>query len=120
MKNTTEQLNKNSYLYGSNAPYIEQLFEQYCQSRNSVSKHWKDYFDRLYSNDVAIYHPPIYQNPSNQCSPRNLESKFSNPNAINQQYAEINEKKQSAVLRLINAYRVRGHQVANLDPINLY
>ncbi len=29
------------------------------------------------------------------------------------------EKKQVRVLRMINAYRVRGHQIARIDPLNL-
>ncbi len=107
MEHTIKKLNKTSHLFGANAPYIEQLFEQYCLSRSSVSQHWQAYFDRLYTDELPTYHIPV---------------KINQPiiGTSNHQHTEINEKKQSAVLRLINAYRVRGHQVANLDPINLY
>ena len=36
-----------SYLYGANAPYIEELYESYLKDRDSVDEYWKDYFDKV-------------------------------------------------------------------------
>lgn len=110
MKQKNKDLNKTSFLFAGNAPYIEKLFEQYCRDPHSIAKQWQDYFDQVYNDKTAIFQAPVNLATS-QYSPQNdlLSTDFL-----------INEKKQSAVLRLLNAYRVRGHQQANLDPIGLY
>ena len=36
-----------SYLFGANAPFIEELYEQYLVHPGSVPEEWRDYFDRL-------------------------------------------------------------------------
>ena len=36
-----------SYLFGGNAPFIEELYEQYLVDPQSVSAEWRDYFDKL-------------------------------------------------------------------------
>ena len=36
-----------SYLFGGNAPFIEELYEQYLSDPNLVAPEWRDYFDRL-------------------------------------------------------------------------
>ena len=54
----------NSYLFGANAPFIEELYEQYLVNPASVPDEWRDYFDRLQqvpgsiAKDVA--HAPVY------------------------------------------------------------
>ena len=37
----------NSYLFGSNAPYVEELYEAYLDNPGSVSDKWRAYFDSL-------------------------------------------------------------------------
>ena len=110
MKLKNQELNETSYLFAGNAPYIEELFEQYCNDPTSISHQWKDYFDQLYTNETAVFH-----------TPQLLQKTHSSPNKeVLSAAMLLTEKKQSAVLRLLNAYRVRGHQHANLDPIGLY
>src|SRR5690554_4124903 len=36
-----------SYLFGGNAPYVEELYEAYLDNPSSVSEHWREYFDQL-------------------------------------------------------------------------
>jgi len=45
-----------STLFGSNIPFIEELYEHYLADANSVSAEWRAYFDELRGNsaDVAI------------------------------------------------------------------
>ena len=33
-----------SYLFGGNAPYVEELYESYLLDPTSVAKQWRDYF----------------------------------------------------------------------------
>src|SRR3954452_22168218 len=55
----------NSYLFGANAPFIEELYEQYLANPASVPEPWRDYFDRLQqvpgssARDVA--HAPVVE-----------------------------------------------------------
>ena len=42
-----KDLIENSYLFGGNAPYVEDLYEQYLEDPNSVDEKWRQYFDRL-------------------------------------------------------------------------
>ncbi|PQQ25654.1 2-oxoglutarate dehydrogenase E1 component [Photorhabdus luminescens] len=103
-----------SFLAGSNQSYIEQIYEDYITDPNSVDASWReifqqlpnaglngeqlhsqtrDYFRRL-AKDTTRYH-----------------SSVSDP---------AMDAKQVKVLQLINAFRFRGHQNANLDPLGLW
>ena len=52
-----------SYLFGANAPFIEELYETYLADPASVPPEWRRYFDQLQqlpgARDVA--HEPIRQ-----------------------------------------------------------
>ena len=59
-----KQMLGNSYLFGANAPFIEELYESYLENPASVTEVWRDYFDRLQNlpggaagRDVA--HAPV-------------------------------------------------------------
>ena len=34
-----------SYLFGGNAPYVEELYESYLNNPGSVPEQWREYFD---------------------------------------------------------------------------
>jgi len=101
-----------------NAFFIEDLYETYLSNPGYVSSEWHDYFARLQQelprSSPEIPHTPIrgyftnfkpqYKPPQNGVEVKTLSS-----------FAE----KQALVLRMINAYRFRGHQQADLDPLHL-
>ncbi|QJD71094.1 2-oxoglutarate dehydrogenase E1 component [Marinobacterium sp. LSUCC0821] len=113
-----EQLWKNAHLYGGNLSYVEQLYETYLLDPNSVPTEWREEFDKLpkvgdnFSQDVPL--APIREHF--QYIAKN--QKRAQPAAVSSVSSE-HEKKQVRALALFNAYRVRGHQVANIDPLNL-
>ena len=37
----------NTYLFGGNAPYVEEMYENYLVNPGSVPDSWRDYFDAL-------------------------------------------------------------------------
>ena len=41
----------NSYLFGGNAPYVEELYESYLNNPGSVPERWREYFDNLQHDD---------------------------------------------------------------------
>lgn len=59
------QLSGNSLLFGGNAPFVEELYENYLDNPASVPGDWREYFDKLaqlpssVSRDVP--HLPVVQ-----------------------------------------------------------
>ena len=115
---TMEQLWSTSQLAGGNVAYIEELFETYLRDPNEVPEEWRQYFNQLprVEENVTtdIPHKPIReqflllsknQNRAKPTSQSSVSSEF--------------ERKQVKVLQLINAFRGRGHQHAQLDPLGL-
>ncbi|NDH58794.1 MAG: hypothetical protein EBX60_11225, partial [Betaproteobacteria bacterium] len=45
-----KQFQSNSYLFGGNAPYIEELYESYLGNPGSVPEQWRTYFCLLYTS----------------------------------------------------------------------
>jgi len=108
-----------SYLFGSNAPYVEELYESYLLNPTSVPDAWRDYFDQLQhlpatdgselTRDQA--HAPIVAS----FAERARANAF-----IQQQSAKPDltvASKQVSVQSLIAAYRSLGVRVADLDPL---
>jgi len=105
----------NSPLFGGNAAYVESYYEQYLKDPDSVEPSWRDYFKSLNGDGAQdIAHGPIRDSfVDTQAS----AGQGARPRAnLSQQAAQ----KQAGVLRLINYYRMRGHQNADLDPLGLY
>ena len=48
-----KQLEQTSHLFGSNAPFIEEQYENYLADPASVSEEWREYFDKLQSQAGA-------------------------------------------------------------------
>ena len=106
------------YLSGGNAAYVEELYELYLHDPNAVPEEWRTYFQTL----------PNDGNSANDVSHSTIRDHFVLL-AKNQRRAQPvsagsvsseHEKKQVEVLRLIQAYRMRGHQAAQLDPLGLW
>ncbi len=92
-----------SSLNGANAPYLEDLYKRYVDDPGSVDEQWRTYFQSL-DRDIPVAIPSPAGGPGTARAPM----------------TETGAAKQAAVLRMINAYRVRGHQNANSDPLKYY
>ncbi len=106
---------ESSQLAGGNATYIEALYEQYLDNPQSVNDEWRALFDSFPSVegvDVEAKHSDVQAEfKENAKNPRRTQV------VVQQGNSDI---KQVKVLQLINAYRFRGHQHANLDPLGLW
>ena len=103
---------ESSHLSGSNAAYIEELYESFLDNSQSVPAQWREIFENLPKIEGA-----------------EVEYKHS---AIRDEFRELakqparvvvsgsSDGKQVKVLQLINAFRFRGHQNAKLDPLGLW
>lgn len=105
-----------SYLYGANAPYIEELYESYLKDPQSVDAYWRDYFDKVVElpgyvvRDVP--HHPIQESFINLSKQKRIHKAASQGNVDFEMM-----QKQVSVLRLMSAYRILGSRNANLDPL---
>ncbi|MCM2971684.1 2-oxoglutarate dehydrogenase E1 component [Larsenimonas suaedae] len=112
-----ELMRRTSHMSGGNVHYVEDLYEQYLSEPTAVPDEWRQYFDQL----------PKYEGGPNHDTPLSpIRDEFYN--IAKQQRRSVavsggNEggesKKQVRVLQLINAFRFRGHQQANIDPLGL-
>jgi 2-oxoglutarate dehydrogenase E1 component len=105
-----KQLFESSQLFGSNAPFIEELYENYLDNPDSVSEEWRKYFDSLQNvpgkgPDVAHY--PII----------NAFADMAKRGPVRTVVAGGSDQKQVGVLQLINAHRFLGTRWAQLDPL---
>jgi 2-oxoglutarate dehydrogenase E1 component len=101
-----------SALFGSNAVFVEDLYEQYLKDAASVVSSWRQYFDSLPAwnqSSCELPHSPVQR--SFEALPKALS--VSTPDA---DY----ERQQVKVLQLINAHRFLGMRVASLDPLKRF
>jgi 2-oxoglutarate dehydrogenase E1 component len=112
-----QQYRSNSYLFGGNAPYVEELYESYLDNPGSVPDHWRAYFDALQhvpavdgSEAKDIPHAPIVESFAQRAKANAFQLKASS--------AELSvARKQVHVQSLIAAYRSLGARWADLDPL---
>ena len=111
-----KQMLSNSYLFGTNTPYIEELYDVYLENPAAVAPAWRDYFDKLgtlpgagdYTGPDVSHHPVIVSFAQ--------RAKDGTLQAPARQSASA-DGKQVKVLQLINAYRFLGNRWAQLDPL---
>lgn len=111
---------ESSHMAGSNAPYVEELYEAYLENPQSVPASWKQIFDSLPSVDgvaVESNHTVIRKQFESLASLGPLARIGAGDTSKG---APVADEKQVKVLQLINAYRFRGHQHAQLDPLGLW
>lgn len=106
-----------SYLFGGNAPYVEDLYESYLLDPTSVGQHWRDYFDNVVqvpavdgSNGRDIAHAPIVASFAERAKHGPIKT-------IQDSADSEMGRKRVAVQQLIAAYRNVGNRWANLDPL---
>ena len=112
-----QEYRSNSYLFGGNAPYVEEMYEAYLDNPGSVPDNWRSYFDALQNvpatdgseaRDVA--HAPVVES----FAQRGKANAF----AVKASAAELAvARKQVHVQSLIAAYRSLGARWADLDPL---
>ena len=48
-----KKMQQQSYLHGSNAAFIEELYSRYLQDENSVDENWRNWFAELGEGEIA-------------------------------------------------------------------
>ncbi len=108
----------NTYLFGGNAPYVEEMYENYLANPGSVPDNWREYFDALQNVPAAdgsstrdVPHQPVinaFADRAKQGQTRVVVASGAD--------SELGRKR-TAVQQLIAAYRNVGVRWADLDPL---
>ncbi len=108
-----------SHMAGANAPYVEELYEAYLEDPQSVDEAWRQVFDSLpkvEGTQLEDNHTAI-RDQFRKLAALGPAARLGSAPAAS---SSGSDEKQVKVLQLINAYRFRGHQHANLDPLGLW
>ena len=108
----------NTYLFGGNAPYVEEMYENYLANPGSVAETWRDYFD-------ALQHVPASDGSSAKDVPHlPVVNAFAERAKLGQTTVVVASgadsemgRKRTSVQQLIAAYRNVGARWADLDPL---
>ena len=113
-----------SFLNSANAPYVAELYFKYTQNPKSIDESWKSFFSSLNEDELSIISD--FGGPEWKKRDTNVIDDFSFDKVVRSSSAvDFNSFKTSTLdsiraLRLIRAYRINGHLIANLDPLNLH
>ena len=105
-----------SYLFGANAPFIEELYESYLEDPSAVAPEWRRYFDQLQQLPGA---PDVAHEPIRESFIKLVRTPRASGGPTASAVA-VAEKQQVAVVALINAYRFLGSRQANVDPLKRF
>ena len=136
-------LARTSFLYGGNAPYIEDLYARYESDPKSVDEEWQSFFRSLKDEHADVLHSadgPSWKRPdwpqraggelvaALDGDWREVEKALGDKvkarvqaSGVELSPAHVQQATRDSVhaLMLIRAYRARGHFHANLDPLGL-
>lgn len=100
---------KNSFLFGPNAVYLEELYYSYLKDKNSVSADWQKLFSDLKELNEEEALKAIY-----------THFHFSDITSVEQyQSLSVASDVDLKAKMLAAAYRAKGHFLAKLDPLDL-
>ena len=134
-----------SFLHGTNATYIEDLYARYQENPGSVDSEWRNFFANFQDNKDDVIKEadgpswsrkdwPIAANgemisaldsdwsgQENEDALKNKISASAAEQGTTLSPSETQKATQDSIraLMMIRAYRVRGHLAADLDPLNL-
>ena len=107
----------NTHLFGGNAPYVEEMYENYLANPGSVPDTWRQYFDALQhvpatdgSNAKDVPHQPVINAFAERAKAGGTKVVLASADV------EMGRKRTS-VQQLIAAYRNVGQRWADLDPL---
>lgn len=119
----SEALRNTTYAYGANAAYIAEIYEQYLNDPTSVDESWRKYFDTIGDTEEGLKKDfggaPWTKNKTRIVG--YVEPVTDRRRGKGRRSADKSQSSDDSIRAhmLIRAYRVRGHLIANLDPLGL-
>jgi 2-oxoglutarate dehydrogenase E1 component len=116
---------KTSFLAGSNSEFINEFYADYISDPNSLPDSWRKFFDGLSDDEKLIFDDikgPSWS-PEKKLKRIKISTDFKkekkNNTDINSDSVKQASKDSVRAIMLIRAYRIRGHLIANLDPLSI-
>ena len=111
--NLIREFFESSQLAGGNADYVESLYDAWLADASSVPAEWANYFASFKGRESG--------DVSHAAAIARIEAaqKQRHNGAAAAPMSDEHARKQAGVLRLLTAYRSRGHLAADLDPLGL-
>jgi 2-oxoglutarate dehydrogenase E1 component len=117
---------KTSFLAGVNSEFINEFYADYISDPNSLPDSWRKFFDGLRDDEKLIYKDikgPSWSPEKRLIKIKSLkdhnEEEEKNITDINSDTIKQASKDSVRAIMLIRAYRIRGHLIANLDPLSI-
>ncbi len=112
-----------TFLNSANAPYVAELYSKYRNDPESVDTTWKDFFNNLNEDDYSVlkdFGGPEWKERPSSIIDKNYITKVIKSNAnYNSDEFRISTLDSIRALRLIRAFRINGHLIADLDPLGI-
>src|SRR5215469_8590464 len=127
---SNELLEESSFLFGTNAAFIEALYARYQENPDSVDDSWRAYFTELDERGLTPTQlgrgPSWHRDVKLQLENGELLSALTGqwpqkPGAAAVSEKDLRAASQDSVraIQLIRAFRIMGHLAADLDPLKL-
>ncbi|TAL90437.1 MAG: 2-oxoglutarate dehydrogenase E1 component, partial [Rhodanobacter sp.] len=111
--NLIHEFSDSSQLAGGNADYVEALYDAWLSDASAVPAEWASYFETFKGRESGDV-------PHGAAIARiETAQKQRHNGAVAVPMSDEYARKQAGVLRLLTAYRSRGHLAADLDPLGL-
>lgn len=124
-----DNLTATTPLFASNSVFVEELFERYLQDPNSVDVSWRDFFRNTVNETAGSKQrnaswARIKSQVIGAVEEAEAKSKDKKPTTDKQQLKTGEDVEKFAhdsirAIMMVRAYRVRGHLLANLDPLGI-
>ena len=144
-QSSNDQFHASSFMQGHNAAYLEQMYARYANDPAAVDESWQTYFKAMGDDEVSVKReaagpswartdwPPVPGDDLTQA----LTGEWAAPAEVKAAGDKISAKAQEKgvkvsdeqikravldsirALMIIRAYRIRGHLVADLDPLGM-
>jgi len=119
------EFKKTSFLSKSNSSFIEEMYLKYIEQDPTLPISWKNYFkdlDEDLNSVVKEIEGPSWR-PSRKkvIIKKNENEKSTTSNLKEKNIEDVQESIADSIraIALIRAYRIRGHLIANLDPLSM-
>ena len=112
---------KTSFLNKSNSAFIEEMYIRFIEKDPNLPESWKKYFETL-DDDIQSVIKEI-EGPTWQPNKKRINIKTSSKKNVEKflhtEDFEVEKNQSIKAIALIRAYRIRGHLIANLDPLGM-
>jgi len=117
---------KTSFLAGMNSEFINEFYADYISDPKSLPESWKNFFDGLSDDEKLVFNDLKGPTWSPEKKFKKLEEVLEDKKELVEENINTDSKsaKQASkdsvrAIMLIRAFRIRGHLIANLDPLSI-